>query len=775
MKGVTRVIRSKGAHRRPREWNVPLMTLGPTLKWPWRVFSVLLMGLLGGFLLAPGAAMAKTKPSLNVVVIGDPFSYGYATSANAALRQATPPTLEALNQIQTANPGVQLNTLFIPLKDATTSALNHPAGTGAYTGQSALIKSVSQASVVIVGLGAGNASLAASMRSVLFSASPSESAFSQLMTAFDNGSYLRAQGGLLSEVAGDAAPGTAIITLGYPNVKAQQHGSSLQLWSPYSWTDVSQQQANMSDQLVSALNTSNQLATSIASVQHPKLRFVFANLSSAAENIGSAGTKHVASKAKDHTASALSQSASPALIGGALLPVFDQAVNNELATKGVLGTQNVPSATPKSPWNLTVLVPLASQSQQQGQSSQQQAQSQGQSSQQQAQPQHQWSNAGVNAPPAAPKPQVSPPQAWIPPAPPSIPLLPQNNGGSGNNGQSQPSQGSPQGSSGHHHSGSQSGQPGSTGQTQPAPSTSPSTSSGQQTGTTGNQPGQPGQTGQTGQQTAAPQPTSAVQPGGSSQPAPTQSAPSSAMSHPSGNSGTTSPQQSPQPGTPSSGNLPVLPTPPAPIPEPIAPAQTPGTGGGQAPGTGTNPSAPNSPQAPTTLPMMPATPGTPTTTGSAPATPGTSTTATPGTPTTATPGTPTPATPGTPTPATPGTPTPATPGTSTPAAPSTGSAAGTTTAPSAASGQGTASASASSAGTTTSANPATPTAPTTTPTTAAPATAAPATAAPATAAPATAAPATPAAFGAPIAQAGQTSATTPGSTSTSPTGNPTWW
>jgi hypothetical protein len=760
MKGVTRVIRSKGTHRRPWEWNVPLMALGPTLKWPWRVFSVLMMGLLGLFLLAPGAAMAKTKASLNVVVIGDPFSFGYASSANATLRDSTPPTLAALNQIQAANPGVQLNVVFIPVKDASTAALNNPAGTGAVKGQSALIKSVSQASVVIVGLGAGNASLAAPMRSVLFSTSASQSAFSQLMAAFDSGSYLRAQSGLLGQVAADTAPGTAIITLGYPNVKTEQHGSSLELWSPYSWTMISQQQANMSDQLVSALNTSNQLATSIASVQHPKLRFVFANLTSAAQSAGSASAQHRSSKAKDRTTSSLSQSVSPSLIGGALLPVFDQAVNNELATMGVLGAQNVPPVTPKNPWNLAVLLPLASQPQPQAQSQpQQQGQSQGQAGQQQGQP-HQWSNVGANEPQQS-KPPASQPPAWLPPAPPSV-LLPQNNGGSGSNGQSgqsgQSGQGSSQGSS-HHHSGSQSGQPGSTGQPkpQPTPSTSQPAAPGQQSGlgthqpspstnqpaTSGQQAGTPAN--QSGQQATAPQPTSATQPAGNT----------TSTATPSSSNGTTAPAAPQHPGTPSSGNLPVLPTPPAPIPEPIAPAQTPVVGGG----TPTNPINPTSPQAP-------GTPGTPTTTGTAPARPGTATPAAPGT-TTA-----------------PGTPGTTTVGASTPSGPATTtSGPPTTSAPAAtASGQAATSASGASAATATPA-PATP-APAT-PAPATPATPAPATPAPATPAPATPAPATPApATAAPsmsvtwsgatsATPAGQTSATTPGGSATP--GTPTFW
>ena len=648
------MTRARGAHRRPMERNVPLLTLRPAVSWPWRVASVVMMGLLGGILLAPGAALAKTKSTLNVVVVGDFFSYGYASSQNAALKQETPPTLEALNQVQAANPGVDLNVLFIPVADASTSALNHPAGTGAYAGQSALIKSVSQASVVIVGLGAGNVSLAAPMRSVLFGTSASGSAFTQLMTAVDQGTYLRSESSLLGEVAAEATPGATVITLGYPDVQARQDASSLQFWSPYSWSMIGQQQANISDQLVSALNTSNELATSIASAQHPRLHFVFANLSSAAQNTGSLSARRETGKA--HTASSVSsasQSASPALIGGAILPVVDQAVNNELATKGVLGAQNVPPVTPKNPWKLTVLVPLASQSQQQAQSQQGQTQQQGQPqlrSQQQAQPQQQWSNAGVNTPPPpspAPRQPVSQQPAsqapWQPPAPPILPILQQNNNnqgnnpqgnnnqasnnqgnnGQGNNGQGAQGQGAPQGTGGHPGHGSQNGQSGSAVQPS-APQPTPSAP----------QPAGPGQ------QTAAPQATPTPSP----QPTPTPAAPTSPPGRAggSGNSGSTSPQQPQQPTRPGSPNLPVIPSPPAPIPEPIAPAQPPSTGGGQNPGNSTNVGTPTTPATPGT----PASPGTP----AAPATP-----ATPGTP--ATPATPT-------TPTTPGTPAPATPGTS---------------------------------------------------------------------------------------------------------------
>src|SRR5215469_12879885 len=94
MKEVQQVIRGEGAHSRRKPLRLPL---GPAIVW--RLLSVLVMGLFGANLLAPGAAVAKTSPTaLNVVVVGDFDSFGAATSTNAALRAAPPPTLAALNQ-----------------------------------------------------------------------------------------------------------------------------------------------------------------------------------------------------------------------------------------------------------------------------------------------------------------------------------------------------------------------------------------------------------------------------------------------------------------------------------------------------------------------------------------------------------------------------------------------------------------------------------------------------------------------------------------------------
>jgi hypothetical protein len=415
-KEVKQVIRAKGAHRRRKP---PRFALGPSAGW--RVLSVLAMGLFGAILLAPGAAVAKTAPvkaSLNVVVIGDLYSYGAATSSNADLRHAAPPTLQALNQIQAANKGVRINVLFIPVTEASPSLLTQPSGSGTSKRQ-ALIKAVSGASVVIVGVGAGNASLAASMRSVLFGSSAPQSTFNQLMSSIDSGTYLQNQTALLNEVAANAAPGASIISIGYPGMQPEQLGSGLHFFSPYTLTTVSPQQANASAQLVSALNTADNQATSIVAAQNHGLHFVFASLSAVAQSTGSSSKAHTRSKAG--VVSSQSQPSDLNLLGSAMVPYVDQAVNDQLAAKGVMGAQSIPVLTPKAPWNLQVLVPLSPQSQPSSSSS---------------------SNSGVNTPPAP----VTPPNPPNPQPPFVVP--PQGGPSSGGNGS---------GGSGGHHSGGSTG------------------------------------------------------------------------------------------------------------------------------------------------------------------------------------------------------------------------------------------------------------------------------------------------------------------------------
>jgi hypothetical protein len=325
-----------------------------------------MLALLASFLIPrPDAANAATggpkppaRPNLNVVVIGDFYSYGYATSAEPALQKSAPPTLQALNQIQAANRAVNVNVLFIPVSAATSTSLFQPASLGTSSARLTLISAVRRASTVIVGVGGGNATLAESLRSVLFGGAVSAKAFSQLMANFDNGSYLRAQIALLDAIAARAAPGMSIVTLGYPTMLGEQLPSGFTWFSPFTWTAVSQQRANMSDQLVSALNTANEEATSIAGAGHPGLRFLYANLSAALHGLGSfslpQGQRHnsTAASARGSQAATMEQT----IIGNDLLPYVSQAVNDEFAARNLPAAQSIPPVTPTSRWRLAVLV-----------------------------------------------------------------------------------------------------------------------------------------------------------------------------------------------------------------------------------------------------------------------------------------------------------------------------------------------------------------------------------------------------------------------------------
>ena len=340
----------------------------------WRLFSLLMLVLLAAVLLVgpasakTGSAGAPAKPALNVVVIGDFYSYGYAHSTDPALRRTAPPALQALNQIQAANPGVQINVLFIPVKDAVSGGLYRTSGPGAQSGQPALISAVGNASIVIVGAGVGNARFAEWMRNVLFGTAGSAKKFARSMTVFNDGSYLQAQTALLGDIATRVAASASIVTVGYPRVLPERLSSGLTWWSPYSWSAISQQQANASDQLASALDTANDQATSITAAHHPGMYFLYADLSGALKGTPSAQGSQ-------------SNGMRLTIIGNGLLPYLDQAVNNELAAKGVQGAVNVPPITPASRWNLTVQVPVTVRPPHL--------------------PQHPTSNSGINSPAAA--------------------------------------------------------------------------------------------------------------------------------------------------------------------------------------------------------------------------------------------------------------------------------------------------------------------------------------------------------------------------------------
>jgi len=281
-------------------------------------------------------------PIINVAVIGDFYSYGYSASPDAALRHSVPPSLQALNQIQAANPRVRIDVLFIPVANAVGGRLSRTAGAGRQGGTSALIDEVRGANVVIDGLAVGNARFASEMRTVMFGAGASSKTLLQLTSVFGTGAYLRAETALLGDIAKRVVPGSAIVTLGYPKVIPQRLSSgSLAWWSPFTGGRISQQQAGMSDQLASALDTANGQATSITGAKYPRLHMLFTDLSAAAS--GSAGG--TTPSARD-------------IVGNELLPYLDQAVNDELAARGIEGATNISPVTPGARWYLTVLLPV---------------------------------------------------------------------------------------------------------------------------------------------------------------------------------------------------------------------------------------------------------------------------------------------------------------------------------------------------------------------------------------------------------------------------------
>ena len=649
------------------------LTLVPGASWYWRLCSWLVLALLISILIPrPSAALAAAagpkappKPNLNVVVIGDFYSYGYATSADKTLQESAPPTLQALNQIQAANRAVQMNVLFIPVSYATSASLflNQNAGTPA------LIRAVRRANVVIVGLGGGNDNLAASMRSVLFGAGAAPKSFSRLMESFENGAYLRAQIDLLNAIAAQAAPGTSIITLGYPNMLGEQLPSGFAWWSPFAWATVSQQQANMSDQLVSALDTADQQATSITAAGHSGLHFLYANLSSAMQGQGSFGSQ---GQNQPSTAASApgSQPSGPtkAIISNDLVPYVNQAVNNELVAKSLPGPRNVAPITSPTPWNLAIQVPSPTRSpsppQRRGSGPRgHAAQSKTPPPNNQNNPPYPPSSPANQLPHTGPGDQQQPgegqPSISIP-LPPPLPSV--GIGVSVGVGDQGPGN-QHQGGHGHHHRGSPppagqpAPQPQPTGTGQPSPGANP-------TGASGQNPGTGGQNGAT-----------------------------------PGSVGTAPGSQNSKTPLPNRITLPMIPAPPAPLPEPIAPQEPPAVA--SSPGADTSPSGGASGVPGNTLgATAPSgrTPGGATTPATTPAAVGATTA------------------PATTAPATPGS--PATPGTTSPASATTGSPAPATTAP------------ATTAPATTA--PATTAPATTAPATTAPATTAPATTAPAT-------------------------------------------
>jgi hypothetical protein len=287
-----------------------------------------------------GRTSAKTPPpTLNVVVVGDFYSYGYAASADRALRLAVPPTLAALNQIQLANPRVRMKVLFIPVWEATWNRLYKDSAKG----KPPLINAVRDAKVVIAGVGADVPSFATSLRAIMFGIHVRATMYPPLMGLFKKGSYGREETAYLADVAARESRGGAIVTLGYPLAAQVGHGKSRTWWSGLSWHTISARQARSTNRLVTMLDADNAAATKAAGTQYQDQHLLYADPSAMPSEAGARGTQATALKRT--------------LAANTVLPYITQAVNDELTSLGVRAAPNVSPITARTRWVLSVQLP----------------------------------------------------------------------------------------------------------------------------------------------------------------------------------------------------------------------------------------------------------------------------------------------------------------------------------------------------------------------------------------------------------------------------------
>jgi lysophospholipase L1-like esterase len=267
--------------------------------------------------LATGAALASAdeqptgppvgppRAVVKVTVIGDSFTSGegadpatYRTvpvpattedgltyesvQIDPAHQSSAAPTLQALNQIQAANPAAQIQVTFVPVSGATRDSLYQTTNPGTPFEQPPQINAVRGADVVIVGIGGNDAGFTNWVRTALSStASTSAQQFPQFMQQFNDGTYLANQSQLLTNISELAAPNATIVSLGYPRAMPDTIPGSSMWWSPFSWSTISQNEANLSNQLATTLNANNQDAAFNATSQHPGQQWLYADVSTA--------------------------------------------------------------------------------------------------------------------------------------------------------------------------------------------------------------------------------------------------------------------------------------------------------------------------------------------------------------------------------------------------------------------------------------------------------------------------------------------------------------
>jgi hypothetical protein len=338
------------------------------------------------------AANASAKPILKVTVIGDSFTSGEGASSSTyrtvlapdvtedgipfqslqidpAHQSSTAPTLQALNQIQAANPGVDIQVSFVPVSGATRDSLYQTTRPGTPFEQSPQINAVKGADVVIVGIGGNDAGFTNWIKTVLFSTdATSAQQFPQFMQQFNDGSYLANQTKLLNDISDLAAPNATIISLGYPKAMPATVPTTMPWFSPFSWSTISQGEADLSNQLATTLSMNNQDASFVAASQHPGQQWLFADVSNALQghelftNQEGLNGLTPSNQQGSYHPNDLGQQ----LLSSVLQPYVEQAVNSQLSKWGVQGAENVPPVTPtfSNQWNLRVDVPLQTQGQQ---------------------------------------------------------------------------------------------------------------------------------------------------------------------------------------------------------------------------------------------------------------------------------------------------------------------------------------------------------------------------------------------------------------------------
>jgi hypothetical protein len=327
----------------------------------------------------------QTKPTVKVTVIGDSFTSGEGASPSTyrmvpipggvdengqqvfgvdpAHQSSTAPTLQALNQIQAANPGANIDVTFVPVSGATRTSLYQTTRPGTPFEAPPQINAVKGADVVIVGIGGNDARFTDWINTVLWSKeSTSTASFPTFMQQFNDGTYLNQQVSLLNDISALASPNASIISLGYPKAMPAQVPGTPTWWSPFSWSTISQGEANMSNQLASALGSANEQASFIVGDQHSGQQFIFADVSNALQ-----GNELFTSQEGLHGVdpSNINGSFHPndlgqRLLGSVLLPYVDKAVNEQLSRQGAQGVDQVAPITPTFDqlWDLRVQLPL---------------------------------------------------------------------------------------------------------------------------------------------------------------------------------------------------------------------------------------------------------------------------------------------------------------------------------------------------------------------------------------------------------------------------------